>query len=241
MALESSTRRQSVDTAPLEQLSVPGVVILPFVPVLATVVTIAIGHGLAMGDDPGFPPQFPNLPLAIAGVAVIAWLAHRLDRRAWAAAAPCRRPARGELVAGLLCGLLAIPIVIGFNRLAVSVGATPHDPGQIETTLGLVSVLLGSVLVAPIAEEIRFRGLLFGHLLARTGRLLLAGFVSVVLFGLMHAAIAGLSSVVLTSILGGVLLWLRVRYQNLAGAWLAHLVVNAWAFALALGVFAPLW
>lgn len=219
----------------------PWVLVLPFVPVLAVVLTIAAGFTVSMGEDPGVPPQFPNLPLGLAGVAVLGWLFLRWDRETWRASAVFRRPSRGEVGAALAAAVVGIVIVIGFNRLAVATGLEPHDPGRIETTLGLVSVLFGSVLVAPVAEEVLFRGMLLGHLLGRGYGLFVAAGLSILLFGLMHAFVAGLSSVVVTALLGVLLTALRVWYDNLVGAWLMHLLVNGWALLVSLAVLPPPW
>lgn len=237
------TRRQRLEATcePLAELSLPWVLVLPFVPLLFVVVTIGAGYTVTMGEDPGFPPQFPNLWLGLASVAVVGWLYLRWDRETWHASAVFRRPSWSELTAALLAAVVGIGIVIGFNRLAPGVGLEPHDPGRIETTIGLVSVLFGAVVVAPVAEEVLFRGMLLGHLIGRGSGVLIAAGVSVLLFGLMHVFVAGLSSVVVTALLGALLTALRLWYDNLVGAWLMHLLVNAWAFLVALAVLPTPW
>ncbi|WP_174811941.1 CPBP family intramembrane glutamic endopeptidase [Salinadaptatus halalkaliphilus] len=237
----SRRARLEATSEPLADRSLPWVLVVPFVPVVAVVVTIAAGYTLAMGDDPGFPPQFANLPLGIAGVAVVGFLYWRWDRATWRASAVFRRPSRNEIGASLLATVVGIAFLIAFNRLARTLGVAPHDPGTAATTLGLVSLAVGSLLVAPVVEEILFRGLLLGHLISRGYGILVAAALSILLFGLMHVFVAGLSSVIATAVLGTLLTALRLWYDNLVGAWLMHLLVNCWAVLVALAVLPTAW
>lgn len=234
-------RRLAATVEPLADRSLPWVLALPFVPVAFALVTISAVYVAAMGADPGLPPAFPNLPLGIAGVAVLFVLHRRWDRATWHAVAVFRRPSGREVGAAAVAAVAGIGIVVVVNSLATSVGVTPHDPGEVTTTFGLASLLVGSVLVAPVAEEVLFRGLVFGHLLARGWGILLAAATSVVLFGSMHVFVAGAVSVVVTGLLGAILVGLRLWYDNLVGAWLMHLLVNVWAALLAVGLLPKPW
>ncbi len=91
--------------------------------------------------------------------------------------------------------------------------------------VGLVVLLVGVVVIAPIAEELFFRGLLLRSLIARFGSRLGVG-VSAVLFGATHFQL--IQFVGLTAV-GLVLGWLAERWGRLGPAIWAHVAFNATA------------
>ncbi|QLK24970.1 CPBP family intramembrane metalloprotease [Natrinema zhouii] len=234
-------RRLSGTVAPLAELPLWIGIALALVPFLFPVLAFTAIYTVTMGSDPGLPEQFANLPLGIGYCCVLAVLRWRFDDAIWRASAVFRRPSIREIGAALLAAIVGIGIVIGINRYAATVGFEPHDPGQVTTSVDLAILLFGSVLVAPIAEELLFRGLVFGQLLSRGYGLLAAAVLSVLLFTVIHVFIAGLVSIAVAGVLGALLTVLRVWYDNLVGAWLMHALINTAALLIALAVLPAPW
>lgn len=231
--------RKSVE--PLATLSPLWVVLLPFFPVLFVVLVYTGAYTVTMGTDPGFPAQFANIPLGIGYLVALLFLFRRSTADIWTASVPVRSPSTREIgMGGILAGV-GIAILIGVNDLSRLLQVPTHGPGDVETAVGAGALLFASVIAAPVVEEILFRGLLFGYLLGRGHGLWTAGLLSVLAFGVYHLFIAGVTSVVVGVSLGALLTALRIRYDNLVGAWLMHALVNLWAFLVALSVTPAPW
>ncbi|MEY7852123.1 lysostaphin resistance A-like protein [Natrarchaeobius sp. A-rgal3] len=210
------------------------IVLVPLVPVASSYLVIAGGFVAHQGADPGFPENVEFLVMGVASVLVLAALFVWWDRETWRAAVPVRRPSIRELGAGVVGSGVAVGLLWPATNVAVAaIGFSPRTPAGASTTVGLVAVVFGVVIVAPLAEEMLFRGILFGYLLSRWGRISAAVGGSVLLFGIVHPGAAG----VLFAVLSGLLLaLLRIRYDNLVGAWLMHALVNVSAFVMAIGL-----
>jgi membrane protease YdiL (CAAX protease family) len=88
--------------------------------------------------------------------------------------------------------------------------------------------IAGTAVLGPIAEEILFRGLLVGHLIAIAGwRPAPAVILSAVLFTLAHT-LGGIDLPMLASVLAGGLVfgWLFVRWQSIWPAVSLHALIN---------------
>jgi membrane protease YdiL (CAAX protease family) len=83
-----------------------------------------------------------------------------------------------------------------------------------------------------------FRGFVLGSLLGRGWSPILAGGLTIVAFGVLHVALLGVAGVI-TMIAWSVFpTILRLRFNNLTGAWLLHFINNLWAYlgVVALGI-----
>lgn len=94
---------------------------------------------------------------------------------------------------------------------------------------GFWLLVAGIVVVAPLAEEVLFRGYLLGTLLQAVPRWP-AQLLTAAAFGLVH----GLAYALPIAILGLLFGWLRVRYNALWPSVLAHAVHNGLTVTLAL-------
>ena len=109
-------------------------------------------------------------------------------------------------------------------------------PGEVEGTeqqiSNLTSELLGAIsvgLLAPIAEEIGFRGVLLGGLL----RMRCKPWVAIVLAAIVFALFHGMSIRILgTTVFGIITGWLYWRTRSLIPGIIAHVVNNSTAVAL---------
>ena len=93
-----------------------------------------------------------------------------------------------------------------------------------------VAAVLMIVLLAPVAEELFFRGFLFAGLRTRWS-LWPAAITSGLIFGLVHAP-TGITTVVPLAALGFALCWLYDRTGSLWPCVIAHMINNGLALAL---------
>jgi membrane protease YdiL (CAAX protease family) len=136
----------------------------------------------------------------------------------------------------LLYGLVRYAVVPAVTVMWEVVLRRPPDPPAqlpldftaVEVALGVVSV----VVVAPVAEEIFFRGFLYGGLRGRFG-VWVSALISSALFGLAHAA-DGLVLVPVLFVVGLGLALLYERRGALGASIAAHAVFNIVGFTLIL-------
>jgi hypothetical protein len=164
--------------------------------------------------------------LAPAGLGFVTAFGLRPRAAGWR---PCVHATLALVAAG-------IAIDLGLGLLGGPLGLTSHwaewfDEGLAWGSPRAVAVtLLGSIVFAPIFEELVFRGLLYGTLRARLGWPL-AAVGSALVFALAHGyGVAGLLSVFLSGLLWA---WVYERTGSLLAPILAHVVNNA-AVAVAL-------
>jgi uncharacterized protein len=93
-----------------------------------------------------------------------------------------------------------------------------------------VAAVLTIVLLAPVAEELFFRGFLFAGLRSRWS-LWPAAITSGLIFGLVHAT-TGITTVVPLAALGAALCWLYDRTGSLWPCVIAHMINNGLALAV---------
>lgn len=147
-----------------------------------------------------------------------------------------RRGVRDAL-AGLVGGVLLYPgiVIVGlvltalFEAVSGRPTTTPDQlPQHLNTPEAIASVIL-AVFVAPVAEELFFRGILFRSIRDRRG-FWLGALVSGLIFGLAHyEAAAWQDTVLLQSIMvftGVALAYLYERRGNLLANVTAHMVFN---------------
>ena len=150
-----------------------------------------------------------------------------------------RRPGR-EVLAGFLALLAAMPMVLGSSAICMIIGKlfeqqTPtvgHELLKVllDSTDPLATALMvtSAVLVAPILEEIIFRGLVQSTLLSWLGpqsrwRVIL---IASVVFALIHGSVASWHVLPGLFILGLVLGWLYEKHGSLLPAIVLHMLFN---------------
>lgn len=179
-----------------------------------------------------------NVVVAVATLAVLVlWLRLRHPGAVAAIGLRSARPIR-DLRDGILFGLVLYPAVAFLAATAVqtiiriATGAEASAPQQVPTDLtpiGAAIVIAYAVLVAPFAEEVFFRGILFGALASRYG--FAAGAIgSALLFGLIHFVPGPWpDTVLLIAVMvptGIGLAWIRARRGSLYASIGAHLAFN---------------
>jgi membrane protease YdiL (CAAX protease family) len=168
---------------------------------------------------------------AVAVVAAALW-SHRLPFRDTLALLALRGRDVGS---GIVYGLLALLVLCVVNALIPlvqsalggGVAALPFTPPQIGgTAFTLVTLWIGMVIAAPIAEELLFRGLLYRGLVDTRLGAFGAVLVTSLAFGIVHAPGFGWPRMVSTACVGLLLGWLRWQTGNTVIGIVAHAVMN---------------
>lgn len=171
--------------------------------------------------------------LALIGGAVLAAAASlkgRLTPAAFGLRAPARpRAAAGLVVLGYGTFLLVAAVWTALldiqERQNIAVELGTHDSAFALAAAGFLTCV-----VAPIAEELFFRGFLFGAL--RRHGLVLAVLVSGIAFGLAHVASSPIAFVVPLAALGVILALLYERTGSLYPSIALHALNNSIAFGV---------
>lgn len=210
---------------------------------LVLVVTTALlfGYAAVVGGSPAEPPAGPGYGAAGIGlVAAFGLLWWRFDEDERRAAFPLRRPSRAELGWAVGCFPLGIGAFTAGEWLAARFGfeLAAYYGYDLVDPATIAGVLFGAVLVAPIVEELLFRGALISVLLGRGRSMIAAGIGSIALFAGYHVFALGVAGVVAIAAWAVFPTILRVRFDNLAGAWLLHLLNNVYAYVIFAGFIA---
>ena len=167
----------------------------------------------------------------------VTWAALRLWRVPPASRPPVRWPGLRWAGLGLLCGVVAKFAGDALTLLEAHLAGPVHGnnplvlyPHAFARPLPLLVLGGALVVAAPLAEELFFRGLVYGWLRGRLAPLP-AALLCAAIFAAAHGSL-GLAPPLL--LLGLVLCWLYERSGSLWAPALAHAAVNAAALALAL-------
>jgi len=99
-------------------------------------------------------------------------------------------------------------------------------------TGAVLAILVGAVVLAPITEEILYRGLVLGALTSRGFGPVRATVLMTALFALIHLPNFGVAGTIFISAWGFLPAILRLRYENLSGAVLMHATNNLFAYVV---------
>ena len=134
--------------------------------------------------------------------------------------------AGGVLIAGLIAAAALEPLLHG----ARSQGLKPRSfPGGSEASIGLALTVLVIVVIAPLSEELFFRGALTGALARRLGAF--TPLVSGAIFGAAHLEPRAFPALF---VLGALLGWLYMRTRSLFPGVAVHAANNLLALIAAL-------
>lgn len=204
-------------------------VVLAALPVVLTSAAFAVAPLVGLDAD-GVDQVGEYGVYAAANLPVLAALA-LCGRDRLRTLVPVERPSGRELDAAgvaLAVGIGVYPVVEAINdALGLSFDGMGYSLGD---PVAVAIVALGTVVVAPIAEEVLFRGVLLGTLLEREWHPVLAGGAVVVAFAAIHAPNFGAGGVLFILAWGTLPTALRLRYDDLSGAVLMHALNNAWVY-----------
>ena len=208
-----------------------------FLGILVLLLIVAVEAVVVGAFDPNLKSLAAKLSLQAALAVTLAGVAFVMASAGGGFAAPAalglRRP-RGRPARTALAAYLAyFAFVIAYSALA-----NPHQK-DLTRDLGYghgvaTSILVGFliVLAAPMAEEIFFRGFVFGGLRQRLP-FAAAGVISAVIFGAFHYTGSGSLTVLpQLAVLGLALAWVYERTDSIFPTIAIHVINNALAFAI---------
>ena len=190
-------------------------------------VRLGLWLALAMGADPSSGAPFLLATLGLPSVLGVAWvwfMAVWREPGGWAAlglSAPSRRWLRLALLAAFGCFLLGVVVAVLATPIfgAPKGPPAPIRPGEVAPTFAFAATfVLTGVLLAPLLEEIVFRGVIFAWLQPRLG-FWPAAAIAAILHALVHfdaGAVAPLTAIFVA------LAWLYERSGTLWAPVIAH-------------------
>lgn len=192
--------------------------------------------------DPDAPPSVPRMLISILcfqiGTLAFTWRLLREHQTTWAEAFGwCRNQGRA-----LWMGVVAICLFLPVGGLLKYAATFVLDALEIETKeqlalialrnaaspMQLVAMGITTILLAPIAEEILFRGVLYTYI-KQSGYPRLALWGTTILFGAIHF---NLTALIPLCVLALIFVWLYEQTDNLLAPIVAHISFNAINFAL---------
>lgn len=214
---------------------------------LDLLLVVAITGGLflfvgALIDDPELTVAFVTMMLAIQAVipmAAVYFVVIRGRGLAWADLG-FRPPPSGWYLRSVLIALVALPLVGLINLATQAIIDAPFRNPQIDvlapegfTWTGAIAMLAMVGIVAPIVEEVVFRGLLYGWLRARFGVFLATG-ASALLFALAHGIL-----ILVPALLAIGIVLARV-YERSGSLWPPIIVHGAFNAIMVIALYAAL-
>ena len=197
---------------------------------LAVNLMVGIVIAVAIGPDASDLALFAlNLVIDLVLLATIVWWLRRVSAHpARDVGMPARRGRWRTIWVGVPAGvvlyLLAVGVRVGLQTLLEATGREVVPPTQLPEGMSDAGVVLAAVLaivVAPVTEEVFFRGLLFRSL--RRHGFVVAAAISGAVFGVVHLVGA--------SLLDGLLLQAPLAVVGFGLAW----VVERWGLVAAIG------
>lgn len=212
---------------------------------LAAVLPIALTSGLIgsyvglFGPDTEVTRAVRDVAYGLAALTVLGGVYVSLDEQERHATLSFAVPSRAELVWTVVCFPLAVGGFLGGATVGEQLGfALRGFEYSLADPVTLGAVVFGGVLVAPFVEEILFRGLLLGSLLGRGLGPVSAGVAAVLVFAGIHLIVLGVAGVLAIAAWAIFPTLLRLKFNNLTGAWLLHTLNNIYSYIVivALGI-----
>lgn len=200
-------------------------------PILLTVVFF-ISHSIATGTPRGaYRGPMAYLVYGLANVVTVGGLYLLLSPDERAAVFRLSRPSGTELGWALVGFVVGLGVYQVTSRVSAALGYELQGLSySLSDPTTLVIMILGAVIIAPITEEILYRGLVLGILLSRGLSIVSAVVIMTVLFALIHLRNFGVAGTLLISVWGVLPAILRLRFDNLSGAITMHGLNNVYTY-----------
>lgn len=227
---DATVDRLRTNTSSLSD-QVPLAVLLAVVPVPLTI-GLGVAYGAVMGvtaADIGTAGN--NLAYGCASIVVLLAMWGLLTSAQREAVFLFRRPDGTELIWTVLFFLVGVVVFPVVTVLAETAGAPAPDgfTYTLADTRTVIAVVFGGVVVAPLVEELLFRGYLLGSLLGRGVSPVLAGAATIALFAVIHLPLWGVAGVIGISAWSVLPTVLRLRFDTVTSPWLLHAANNLWS------------
>jgi membrane protease YdiL (CAAX protease family) len=213
------------------------ILVVAVLPVPLTTVFFVV-HSVATGT----PSDAYGLPMAyliygLSNVVTVGGLYALLSGDEREAVLRFARPSATEL------GWAGAAFVVGLgvyqltSRVSAVFGYELQGLSYSLTTPSTVAIIVvGAVIIAPITEEILYRGLVLGTLLSRGFGAVSAVAIMTGLFALIHLPNFGVAGTLFISVWGVLPALIRLRFDNLSGAVLMHMLNNVFAYLVVVGL-----
>lgn len=197
-----------------------------------------IGHSIATGT----PSDAYGLPMAyllygLANVVTVGALYVLLSTDERSAVFRLSQPSVTELWWAVGTFFVGLGVYEVTSRVS---GALGYELQGLSYSLGdpatLTILVVGAVIIAPITEEILYRGLVLGFLLAHGISVVSAVVIMTVVFALIHLPNFGVAGTLFISVWGFLPAILRLRFDNLSGAITMHGLNNVFAYLVVAGL-----
>jgi membrane protease YdiL (CAAX protease family) len=240
-SLDARVRRRFVDTDVRSAVStLADRTWLLCIAVLPVPLTIAffVGHSVVTGTartEYGLPMAY--LVYGLANLVTVASLYAVLSPDERTAVFRISTPSPTELG----WAVVAFGLGLGVYQLTSRVsGALGFELRGLSYSLSdpttLVIVVVGAVVIAPVTEEILYRGFVLGVLLSRGLGVVSAVAAMTGIFALIHLPNFGVAGTLFISVWGILPAVLRLRFDDLSGAIVMHGLNNAFAYVLVVGL-----
>ncbi len=213
------------------------VLAIAVLPVPLTVAFFVV-HSAATGT----PRAAYGLPMAylvygLANVVTVGALYALLSADERDAAFRFYRPSATEIGWAVVAFVAGLGVFQVTSRVSALLGYELQGLGYSLSSPSTVAiVVVGAVIIAPITEEVLYRGLVLGALLSRGVGTVAAVALMTVLFAGIHLPNFGVAGTLFISAWGILPAILRVRFDNLSGAVLMHALNNAFAYVVVVGL-----
>lgn len=231
-AIDSVSGRRRPEGSALRDRTwlVVGIALLPVPLTMAFFVVHSVTTGTARGEY-GMPMAY--LVYGAANVVTVGALYAILSDDERSAVFRFSTPSAAEVGAAVAAFVVGLGVYQITTRASAALGYELRGLSYSLTTPStLVVVVVGAVVVAPITEEILYRGFVLGALLSRGFGTASAVAVMTALFAVMHLPNFGVAGTLFISAWGVLPALLRVRFDNLSGAVLMHALNNAFAYVV---------
>jgi tetratricopeptide (TPR) repeat protein/membrane protease YdiL (CAAX protease family) len=190
------------------------------------------GRDVYLGGRPGTPPGYLSLifrtTVSLILQVTILIMVVRISGYRVEEYFRLRLPRKRDIIIGIAAtsGLLLLKYASSFQSGGVAILPSELEEYQSASAAGVVPLLfIAGVLVAPLGEELVYRGFLFRGLEASRIGAIGAVLVSTALWAALHFN-NGLSVMGFIAILGLLFGWLRVLSQSILLTWLLHALTN---------------
>lgn len=197
-----------------------------------------IGHSVATGtssDAYGLPMAY--LLYGLSNVVTVGAVYALLSDEERTAVFRISRPSSTELGWAIIAFVVGLGVYQLMSRVS---GALGYELQGLSYSLGdpttVVIILVGAVIIAPITEEILYRGLILGVLLARDIGVVSAVVLMTGIFAVIHLPNFGVAGTLFISVWGLLPAILRLRFDNLGGAITMHGLNNIFAYLVVVGL-----
>lgn len=197
-----------------------------------------LGHSIATGT----PSDAYGLPMAyllygLANVVTVGTVYVLLSREERTAVFRISRPPATELGWAVVAFGAGLGVYQLTSRVSAALGYELEGLSySLNDPTALAMVVIGAVVIAPITEEVLYRGFILGILVARGFGLVRSVVLMTVIFAVIHLPNFGVAGTLFVSVWGLLPAILRLRFDNLSGAIAMHGFNNAFAYLVVVGL-----